>query len=65
MAIYYAKSLMKAQLSQKVNTKIIQKLKRFVTLKKESKIKNVFIQKLKSQVKSNHVKYKLLIRDHT
>ena len=56
---------MKAQLSQKVNTKIIQKLKRFVTLKKESKIKNVFIQKLKSQVKSNHVKYKLLIRDHT
>ena len=43
---------MKAQLLKKVNTKIIQKLKRFVTLKKKSKIKNVFIQKLKSQVKS-------------
>ena len=37
MAIYYAKSLMKAQLLKKVNTKIIQKLKRFVTLKKEKK----------------------------
>ena len=46
---------MKAQLLKKVNTKIIQKLKRFVTLKKESKIKNVFIQKLKSQVKSHKI----------
>ena len=38
MAIYYAKSFMKAQLLKKVNTKINQKLKRFVTLKKYKKM---------------------------
>jgi hypothetical protein len=53
MAIYYAKSLMKAQLLKKVNTKIIQKLKRFVTLgEKNQKCVHTKVKK-SSQITKN------------